>query len=154
MPTPKPLFGTDAAERKQCPIFTGVMNYFAAALAEVARVSYTGNEQHNPGQPLHWSRGKSTDQLDTALRHMMDHQNGPLDTDGRYHLAKAIWRLCAELQIHLEMSGAPLAPGAVLPTPTISQGPIDGGITSTSGGINGISVPYCLQAELESKSNG
>ena len=35
-----------------------------AALAEVARVSKAGNDQHNPGQPLHWARDKSADHAD------------------------------------------------------------------------------------------
>lgn len=92
----------DAKERKALPIFTGVLDYFPDALLEVARVSRLGNDQHNPGQPLHWAREKSTDQLDSSLRHQMDHRVNPIDTDGGYHLAKAIWRLCAELQLYLE----------------------------------------------------
>ena len=55
----KPLFSTDAAERKKYPIYSGVLGYFPAALAQVARVSYFGNEQHSPGEPLHWARGKT-----------------------------------------------------------------------------------------------
>jgi len=94
---------TDAKERKAAPVWTGVMMYFPAVWAEVAKVSKLGNDQHNPGQPLHWERGKSTDQMDSALRHMIDHGSGtPKDTDGAYHLAKAIWRLCAELQLQIE----------------------------------------------------
>jgi len=117
----KPLFATDAAERKKYPIYSGVLCYFPAALAQVAKVSYVGNEQHNPGQPLHWARGKSMDQGDTTIRHMMDHENEPIDTDGTYHLAKAAWRILAALQIHLEEQGAPLAPGAVLPEPSMQD---------------------------------
>lgn len=93
---------TDPKARKALPIFTGVLAYFPAALLEVARVSKMGNDQHNPGQPLHWAREKSTDQLDSSLRHQMDHLDNPVDTDGGYHLAKAVWRLLAELQLHLE----------------------------------------------------
>jgi hypothetical protein len=93
------------AARKALPIWDGVLMYFPAALLEVARVSRVGNDQHNPNQPLHWAREKSTDQMNTALRHMMDHGTGNLrDTDGTYHLAKAIWRLCAELQLTIERS--------------------------------------------------
>ena len=77
--------------------------YFPNALLEVARVSKLGNDQHNPGEPLHWAREKSTDQMNTAARHMLDHSTGNLkDTDGAWHLAKAIWRLCAELQLTIE----------------------------------------------------
>jgi hypothetical protein len=91
---------TDAAERKGLPLFSGVIAYFPLALLEVARVSRIGNDQHNPGQPLHWARDKSTDQLDSACRHIADHAQGEVkDNDGSYHLAKAIWRLSAELQL-------------------------------------------------------
>ena len=89
--------------RKERPLATGVLAYFPDALLEVAHTSFKGNEQHNAGQPLHWAREKSTDQLDAALRHITDHLKGvEIDDDGCFHLSKAIWRLCAELQIILE----------------------------------------------------
>ena len=91
---------TDPTERKGIPICTGVLDYFPLALAEVARVSKAGNDQHNPGQPLHWNRGKSADFADTILRHMVE--RGGKDTDGMRHTAKAAWRILAMLQIELE----------------------------------------------------
>jgi Domain of unknown function (DUF5664) len=107
------LLPTDPAERKKYPIATGVLDYFPAALLEVAKVSYIGNQQHNPGQPLHWARGKSMDQEDTTIRHFLERDDK--DTDGTYHLAKAIWRMLATLQLRLEAEGAPIARGARLP---------------------------------------
>ena len=99
---PKEAIG-QAKWRKERPLATGVLAYFPDALLEVAHTSYVGNEQHNSGQPLHWAREKSTDQLDAALRHITDHLKGNvMDTDGCYHLSKAIWRLCAELQLIIE----------------------------------------------------
>ncbi len=101
--TARALFPNSAEGRKAHPIFTGVLMYFPDAIAAVAHVSKLGNDQHNPGQPLHWARGKSTDQTDTATRHMMDHGVGNTkDTDGTYHLAKAAWRILAELQLTIE----------------------------------------------------
>lgn len=98
---------TDDKARKALPIWDGVIMYFPDVWAEIAKVSKAGNDQHNPGEPLHWARGKSMDQMNTAMRHMIDHGTGTLfDTDGGYHLAKAIWRLCAELQLTLERKGA------------------------------------------------
>lgn len=95
------------SERKALPIFTGVLMYFPDALLEVARVSKLGNDQHNPGEPLHWAREKSTDQSNTATRHWMDHGLGQTkDTDGAYHLAKAAWRTLAELQLTIERERA------------------------------------------------
>jgi len=97
------LFPDSAQGRKDHPMFTGVLMYFPDAIAAVAHVSKLGNDQHNPGQPLHWARGKSTDQTDTAVRHMMDHGVGNIkDTDGTYHMAKAAWRCLAELQLTIE----------------------------------------------------
>jgi len=94
---------TDNKERKALPIFDGVLMYFPDALLAVAAVSKAGNDQHNPGQPLHWARGKSMDQMNTALRHMMDYGMGlHMDTDGTQHLAKAAWRILAQLQLNIE----------------------------------------------------
>lgn len=94
---------TDYAERKKWELWTFLTEYFPDSFLEVVRVAIVGNDQHNPGEPLHWARGKSADQMNTALRHMWDHKTlGPLDTDMCYHLAKAIWRLSAELQLVIE----------------------------------------------------
>lgn len=90
----------DPKDRKGCPITTGVLDYFPLALAEVARVSKAGNDQHNPGQPLHWSRGKSGDHADCVSRHLI--QRGELDKDGMRHSAKMAWRALAILQEELE----------------------------------------------------
>ncbi len=86
---------TDAEERKRIPIYSGVLNYFPDALAAVATVSKIGNEQHHPGQPLHWDKSKSQDHLDALLRHILD---GDWD--------KVAWRALAHLQTHLEKEHA------------------------------------------------
>jgi hypothetical protein len=90
----------EAAKRKATPLCTGVLDYFPDALEEIARVSVAGNEQHNPGEPLHWARGKSTDHADSLLRHLKD--RGKIDTDGRRHSGKLAWRALALLQTELE----------------------------------------------------
>jgi hypothetical protein len=70
---------------------------------DVAKVSYLGNEQHNPGQPLHWARGKSIDQLDAAARHEAEYRCGKhTDSAGFSILGQAGWRISAELQLCLE----------------------------------------------------
>jgi hypothetical protein len=104
---------TDAAARKAAPMAEGLLYYFPAALAEVARVSKAGNDQHNPGQPLHHSRGKSSDHADCIIRHLAD--AGLLDSDGMRHSAKVAWRALALLQEELERAGAPLPRNARLP---------------------------------------
>lgn len=93
---------TDPLDRKQRPIGTGVLDYFPDALAEIAKVSFVGNEQHNPGTPLHWDRSKSTDEADCLIRHFI--QRGTLDSDGTRHTAKMAWRALALLQKELEES--------------------------------------------------
>ena len=89
--------------RKLIPIYSGVLQYFPDAIKEVAKTSWEGNNQHNPGQPLHWDRAKSTDQLDALVRHLTDHASGDVfDTDGQRHLAKVAWRALAQLQLDIE----------------------------------------------------
>lgn len=93
----------DDAARKSIPIWTFLIEYFPDAFLAVVDVAVKGNRQHNPGQPIHWDREKSVDQMNTAIRHMWDHSLGSTrDVDGCYHLAKAIWRLSAELQLTIE----------------------------------------------------
>lgn len=97
---------TGREERKAIPMATGLLDYFPLALASVASLSKVGNDQHNPGEPLHWSRDKSNDHADTALRHMTE--RGSRDTDKVRHLTKAAWRILAALQIEIENDGGAL----------------------------------------------
>lgn len=94
------LLPTDPIERKALPIATGVLDYFPDALAEVARVSKIGNDQHNPGQPLHWAKEKSGDHADALVRHLLE--RGKRDSDGARHSAKVAWRALANLQEEIE----------------------------------------------------
>jgi hypothetical protein len=94
------LENMNSQERKDRPIARGVLDYFPDALAEIALVSKTGNDQHNPGQPLHWAKEKSTDHADCIIRHLID--RGKIDTDGMRHSAKVAWRALALLQIEIE----------------------------------------------------
>lgn len=94
------LLTDDPAARKATPICRGVIDYFPLALAEIARVSKAGNDQHNPGQEMHWARGKSTDHADCIVRHLID--RGAVDSDGMRHSAKLAWRALALLQTELE----------------------------------------------------
>lgn len=103
----------DSAARKGTPITTGVLDYFPAALAAVARVSKFGNDKHNPGEPLHWTRGKSNDHADAIARHLID--RGKIDPEtGMTHTAELAWRALALLQTELEERGlAPISRGSV-----------------------------------------
>lgn len=92
-----------AQRRKACPVFSGVLKYFPDALKAVATCSKVGNDQHNAGQPLHWDRSKSGDELDALARHLI--QAGEVDNDGIRHSAKVAWRALANLQKELEAGG-------------------------------------------------
>ena len=94
---------TEHKKRKETPVYSGVLKYFPDALLEVARVSFIGNQQHNPNKPLHWDRSKSTDEPDALMRHLIDHAKGDVfDADGVRHLAKVAWRSLSLLQKELE----------------------------------------------------
>ena len=86
--------------RKEYPLFSGLLKYFPDALLEVSHVSFVGNEQHNKGQHLHWDRNKSQDEPDALMRHLLE--SGTLDTDGMRHSAKVCWRALALLQKEIE----------------------------------------------------
>lgn len=122
----------DSEDRKNVPVFSGVLKYAPAALAGVARISKLGNDKHNPGEPLHHARGKSTDHADCILRHTMDVadieaaieriRNPYLDGEERAAILTEVsqlsWRtLMWSQELHEKYGGAPLAPGARLPEP-------------------------------------
>jgi hypothetical protein len=90
----------DADERNGYPMAEGLLYYFPNALAEVSKISKFGNDQHNPGEPMHWARGKSTDHANKIIRHLID--AGKLDSHGNRHSAFAAWRALALLQEELE----------------------------------------------------
>src|SRR5881394_1481969 len=101
---PKTILPVGSTERKNIPLTSGVLDYFPAALAAIAEVSKVGNDKHNPGQPLHWSRGKSMDHADCIARHLLE--RGTLDLeDNLRHSAKLAWRALALLQEELEAAG-------------------------------------------------
>lgn len=96
---PRRYLGDDSARRKEMPMCTGLMDYFPDALAAVAEVSWLGNQKHNPGEPLHWARGKSMDHPDCIARHLAE--RGGFDGKMR-HSAALAWRALALLQEELE----------------------------------------------------
>ena len=99
------MLPTDKRARKETPLFSGLIKYFPDALAAVAQVSFQGNQQHNPGQPLHWAREKSADHADCAARHLFE--SGTMDMEDKppqRHTAKLVWRALAMLQLEIEAS--------------------------------------------------
>lgn len=101
------LDGMTSERRKQYPIATGLFDYFPDALAEVAYVSWVGNEKHNPGESMHHARGKSMDHADCCARHLQ--QRGTTEVIivrgtpyNIRHTAELAWRSMALLQEELE----------------------------------------------------
>jgi hypothetical protein len=89
----------EATRRKGIPAFSGFVAYFPDAILKVAELSRIGNDQHNPGSPLHWDRGKSGDEQDALMRHLIDDAKGlKVDTDEVWHKTKVAWRAFADLQ--------------------------------------------------------
>lgn len=115
----------DAASdvRKTMPMASGLIDYFPDALAYVAHVSWLGNEKHNPGEPLHHSRGKSMDHADCIARHLTE--RGGHDTvtiagvEHRIrHTGALAWRALALLQDELEKElGLSMPRGATFDEP-------------------------------------
>lgn len=103
---------SDSQARKDIPMARGCLDYFPDALAAVAEVSRVGNEKHNPGEELHWAKGKSEDHADALLRHLVD--RGTWDTlvirGVTYrlrHSAEVAWRALANLQREIEADHEP-----------------------------------------------
>ncbi len=103
------------------PFVTALLDYMPNALAEVARCSRISNDQHNPGEPVHWARGKSSDHVDALVGHLVN--RGKLDTDGVRHMAKAAWRALAALEEELELAGAPSGRASRWPEPEVTWEP-------------------------------
>jgi hypothetical protein len=125
----KLTLGTDSNARKDIPVTSGVLKYAPAAIAGIAKISKAGNDKHNPGQPLHHARGKSTDHSDCIVRHTMDvndiiayiERSEAKDLKVHEQLlneaSQLAWRaLIWSQELHEKYGGSPLAPGARLPT--------------------------------------
>lgn len=83
-------------DRSDYPVFSGLLMYFPHACAYVAKVSKIANEQHNPGEPMHWAKEKSIGGGDQIVRHAME--AGTRDKDGTRHSGKAAWRAMEKLE--------------------------------------------------------
>jgi len=112
------LFPENDRDRKMLPVFKMITRYFPKALREVTRVCVANNVRYSPDREaadITWARGKSTDQLGSAFRHMLESA-----VDGRvfepvpaavtaatgiersYVLAEAAWRVLAALELEIE----------------------------------------------------
>jgi hypothetical protein len=131
-------------ERKDAPIYRGVLGYFPAALFEVAAHSLESDRKHNANNPTapNWARGKSADHEDCILRHLIDAgarrsadlaaamtggepPSGSSALDARrYHLRSLAWRALALLQEDCEATGAAPGVSSVFPKPAPERAPL------------------------------
>lgn len=95
---------TDSVTRKGMPVASGAMHYFPRALAYLSMISKLGNDKHNPGEPLHWSKEKSYDHLDCIARHLID--AGKRGDGGMRESGYLFWRAAANLECELEAAEA------------------------------------------------
>ena len=114
----------ESSARKEIPLYEGLLKYFPAALAGVAGHSKRGNDKHNPGEPLHHARGRSTDHADCIMRHLVDLADmlASMERKGFNALGRAqvlteadalCWRaLALSQELYEKHGGAPLAPNA------------------------------------------
>lgn len=97
----KTLDKMDDKTRKALPIFDGVFMYFPNAQALKASRSMEGQMQHAPAEPLQWHRAKSTDELGSITRHILDYCIAFVKRDyqGLLKATKAIaWRADAHAE--------------------------------------------------------
>jgi hypothetical protein len=122
-------------ERKEAPMFRGLLGYFPAALFEVAAHSLDSDRKHSPDAPEErrptWHRGKSVDHADCIVRHLIDagprrsllsrlpawlleKMPGSSARDAkRYHLRSLAWRALAMLQEDCEATGSAMGVSAL-----------------------------------------
>lgn len=109
-----PVKLSDSEYRKMLPVGTVITEYWPDAMKGAAAVAWVGNEKHNPGEHLHWSRDKSNDHEDCLARHRIDAKSGDgwvteVLPDGRVyqvrHASAALWRAACLAQLDAESVG-------------------------------------------------
>lgn len=110
---------TDYQARKDFPLLTVLVAYFPDAVEALVALCVQGNIQHKvddsavnpfklPEDTITWDRSKSTDNGNTAMRHLWDHNRAKrgvgsvIDNDKVLHIVKAFWRAGAEAQLTIE----------------------------------------------------
>ena len=111
-------------DRKEFPLLTFLTAYFPDVIEAAVRLCVQGNVQHAIEKPVEqpfylegdriaWDRTKSTEELETLMRHLWDHTRAKrgvgslFDTDGHLHIVKAFWRAGTEAQKTIELLRKP-----------------------------------------------
>lgn len=97
-----PMEETDADKRKQYKVCTGFLMYFPNACLAAGKLSVDGNDQHNPGEPLHWDSDKSVGTGDEIVRHLIEGlDSAKKGEDATKALASVFWRAGELLERYL-----------------------------------------------------
>jgi len=88
------IMPADSKARLDYPLCTGLLMYFPRACAAVARHSKRGNDQHNPGEKMHWAKEKSIGHGDQVVRHLIDGLSSWEHDreEAEHHFAGMAWR--------------------------------------------------------------
>jgi hypothetical protein len=155
---------TDYNARKEFPLLTFLTAYMPDAIEALVELCKKGNVQHQIDKPklqpfyldgdrIAWDRAKSTEECETLMRHLWDHQrakravggvsNAMYDTDGVLHIVKVAWRAMAEAQKTIEALHIPThghGPCSVLTS--IPECPACGGLNGQHNvsGCSGVGV--------------
>ena len=124
-------------ERKNLPIFRMIAHYFPKAIREVTRVCVANNVRYNPDRKpadINWARGKSTDQMGSLFRHILEYEADGLvfeelppevqaacgpGFERVYVLAEAAWRALAALELCIEQQEAKVPMGTLERAPRL-----------------------------------
>lgn len=123
------LFPKDDKARKNLPVFRMIAGYFPKALREITRVCVANNVRYNPDRKpadINWARGKSTDQLGSLFRHLLEYEvdgqvfeelppevKAATGDERVYVLAEAAWRALAALELCIEEQEAKVPMGTL-----------------------------------------
>ena len=89
------LLPQDAEERREYPVGTFMRDYFPYALTMLAHHSFIANEQHNPGQPMHWAKDKSIGDGNQLMRHFLEGDKIATAWRAVEAVERECWRLVA-----------------------------------------------------------
>lgn len=132
----------DDKARKGLPLFAFITGYFPKTIREMCKVSVVNNVRYNPDKSptdINWNKSKSTDQLGSSLRHMLEmkidgkvFEAVPADVaektgiDKVFVAAENAWRACAHAENVIDKweqeQAAKVGPITSSYTPTITRG--------------------------------
>lgn len=134
------------ASNKHEPVYSGPVNYFPRTLRALSRLCRAGNDKHNPGQPLHWAKDKSTDHPDCMLRHSLTPYAADSENGNERHVVAVAWRAMAWAEIALEATERGICTWADLESGRVNIAELGAKIVT----LNETAVPALLPVKVAS----